>query len=353
MIFKNRLIQHILFWLAACVFFFFVFHRDTFWGTLRINFGFLPGHLLFTYLLMYLLVPHFILKRRIAGSIGMVIAITAIGILYCRIADVYILHYGPYPALWWPLTFPRIIFALFSVGWIAVFIKMVKYWYLEKEVRQKLEKEKLTVELQLLRSQLHPHFLFNALNSLYSRTLDNSQQASSLVLRLSELLRYMLYECDEPVVDLSKEIGTVKNYIELEKSRFGDRLDLAMTVTGDVENKKIAPMLLLPFVENSVKHGIGSQLEKSWISLHLHVEADRLDFTLTNSREDTIPHPGRPSGMGLLNVQRRLNLLYPRQHVLRIIPEDETFTVSLQIQLTAPPKGISSPKYDEAQMSYC
>ncbi|HMH31947.1 MAG TPA: histidine kinase, partial [Puia sp.] len=194
---RQRVLLHLSFWIAVIVFFNFVFRNDrhplrTLYDTLE----FLPGHLLFVYSLIYVLIPHFILKGKIVASVGVLLAIVAASLFCLRLSDVYLTHYSGSGSLWMPRGFPRSIFALFSVGWIAASIKLVKYWYQEKEIQQRLEKEKLTVELQLLKSQLHPHFLFNTLNNLYSLTLESSSFAPQVVLKLSSLLRYILYECN-------------------------------------------------------------------------------------------------------------------------------------------------------------
>jgi sensor histidine kinase YesM len=342
---RQRVLQHILFWLGVTVFFYFVFGRNfDFSQTLLNTIGFMPGHMIFVYSLIYLLIPHLIFKRRMYAAIPVFILILAVSLLYLRIADVYFLNYSGYPHLWMPSNFPRSTSVLFSVGWIAVSIKLVKYWYAEKEMRQKSEKEKLTAELQLLRSQLHPHFLFNTLNNLYSLTLEKSSQAPQAILKLSSLLRYILYESDEPAVPIVKEIEILQDYIGLEQIRYGERLELSTRFTGDMGSKQIAPLLLLPFVENCFKHGVSEELDACWISLHLHVGDERLDLKLINS---CLPADGQTAanGLGLQNVQRRLNLLYPGCHSLKIIPEADSFTVSLSISFlgVAGGKGISGP----------
>lgn len=340
---RYRVLMHILFWTMVTIFFFFVFNNEayslrTLWNSL----GFMPGHMIFVYLLNYFLFPRYVLKGKIAGSLLGLLVILVLSLIYLRVADVYILHYTGKVQLWLLSNFPRSIFALFSVGWIAVSIKLVKRWYLEKEVQQRLEKEKLVVELQLLKSQLHPHFLFNTLNSLYSLTLDQSQQAPQVVLKLSSLLRYILYECNGPYTQLDKEIENICNYIELEQSRFRERLDISLSFTGDIANKTIAPLLLLPFVENSIKHGISEQLDKSWISLHLHVEGDTLNFKLINSKDPQLRTASRSCGLGLLNVQKRLNLLYPgHQHKLKLISAEDAYMVSLTLISTAHETQVS------------
>lgn len=333
-IFKQRLMQHILFWFVAIVFFCFVFGGPFSVGQTIINaLGFLPGHLIFVYAIMYLLLPKFILKGKIYAAIPIFIAILLASLFYMRFADIYLLHYYGYHA-GWIHNIPRSIFALFSVGWIAVSIKLVKYWWQEKEIQQKLEKEKLTAELNLLKSQLHPHFLFNTLNNLYSLTLEKSVEAPQALLKLASLLRHVLYECNEPNVLLEKEISLLKDYIELEQLRYGDRIDVSMSFTGEIENKKIAPLLLLPFIENCFKHGTSEQLETCWISLDLRVEKDILSFKLINSKNQLMVTPVIKQGLGLENVQKRLSLLYPGKHRLKITPDEETFMVSLVIELS-------------------
>jgi sensor histidine kinase YesM len=329
---RQRILMHVLFWTMVTGFFFFVFrpNNPSALRTLQVNIGFMPGHLIFAYSLMYWVIPRFLLKGKIALSIVYMLLFLTIAMYYLRLADTYLVHYSFYRKIWVPRSFPRNIFALFSVAWIAVSIKLVKYWYLEKEVQQKLEKEKLTVELQLLKSQLHPHFLFNTLNNLYSLTLEGSAQAPQAVLQLSALLRYMLYECNEPLADLRKEIEVLKTYIALEKFRWRDRVDISTSFTGDIDDQSIAPLLLLPFVENAIKHGMRTELAQCWMSLHLHVEKDVLTFKMTNSTGAAMPADS--GGLGLQNVQRRLNLLYPG-HQLKIIRDDHTFTVSLTIRV--------------------
>lgn len=327
---RHRLLMHLFFWFAVTVFCFYVFRQNTAARTLRTNLGFLPGHMIFAYSLNYFLFPRYVLKGKFFSAFVGLVAILAVSLTYGRFADVYLVHYSGNTRMWGPYNWPRAVWALFSIGWIAVTIRLVKKWYVEKEIQHRLEKEKLTVELQLLRSQLHPHFLFNTLNSLYAMTLERSAEAPEAVLQLSSLLRYILYECNGPVAPLAREIKSLQDYIALEKMRFGDRLDVSLTFSGDWKNHTIAPLLFLPFVENSIKHGIGESPGKNWISLHLHVEGPTLSFKLINSREATPTNSNQP-GLGLQNVQRRLHLLYPDRHKLLLVPEEDTFLVALTL----------------------
>lgn len=348
---RQRVLLHILFWLAALTFFNFVFRfgRPPL-QALANSIGFLPGHLLFVYSLNYFLFPRYVLKGKPTAAIIGFVTILAVTLFYLRVADVYILHYSGGDRLWVPENLPHSIYALFSTGWIAVTIKLVKQWYQAKEQQQQLEKEKLIVELQLLKSQLHPHFLFNTLNSLYAFSLEKSDQAPQIVLKLSSLLRYILYECNAPRIPLEMEIDIIKNYLHLESMRFGERLDCSLQFTGDLTGKTIAPLLLLPFVENAVKHGIGERAGISWISLHLHVSDDTLHFKLINSRDILEAPTGHTGGLGLGNVQKRLELLYPG-HTLKSTADEDDWQVTLTIGLDAIP-FTSTPANYETQMSY-
>lgn len=232
-------------------------------------------------------------------------------------------------------------------GFVAA-IKLVKIWYLKEQAFRQIEKEKFQAELQLLKSQIHPHFLFNTLNNLYALTLRKSEQSPAVVLKLSQLLSYMLYDCNASEVLLEKEIAFMKNYVGLEQLRYGSRLDVSMNFHGDLQGKQIAPLLLIPFLENAFKHGTSEQLEQAWIFMDLAVEDNVLTFKLVNSRDtDTFAsmEVGATSvgatsvgatpvgGIGLLNVRKRLELLYPGRYELKIQPEEETFLIDLTLRL--------------------
>jgi sensor histidine kinase YesM len=356
---RQRILLHILFWMAVIVFCFFVFHTSRSpWRVLATTLGFLPGHMLFAYSLNYYLFPRFVLKGRGAGTVIGFLGILIICLLYLQVSDVYFIHYSRNKTIWNFWGYPRCIYALFSTGWVAVTLRLVRHWYHEKERQQQLEKEKLMVELQLLKSQLHPHFLFNTLNSLYAFSREKSDQAPLIVLKLSSLLRYILYECSAPLIPLGTEIDIIKSYLHLESMRFGERLDCSLQFTGDLDNKLIAPLILLPFVENSIKHGTSQRLETSWLSLHLNVEGNNLSFNLVNSRDDQQSPIGNAGGLGLGNVKKRLELLYPGTHTLKCTADEDTWQVNLNIRLTpaettmAPHPKPKMPKAYATEMSY-
>jgi two-component system LytT family sensor kinase len=201
----------------------------------------------------------------------------------------------------------------------------------DRQTRE-LESKNLSSELQLLRSQIHPHFLFNVLNSLYALTLQKSDLAPGMVLKLSDILRYILYECGEPEVPLEKELNYLQNYIDLEKMRHGTRADIDMRVTGTTEHKTIEPMLFLPFVENCFKHGANGNIAGAFVHIHFDIDESRLLFRAENSRNPAVPSNDATGGIGLANVRRRLELLYPDRHTLTIEESGNSYTVLLALE---------------------
>jgi len=222
---------------------------------------------------------------------------------------------------------PPLIFGLF------LSLKTLKSWHLEQLKSETLAKENANAELQLLKAQVHPHFLFNTLNNIYSFSLNQSPQAGILVKKLSGMLDYMIHECEEKFVPLEKELGLIQDYMGLEKVRYGKRLNMQVEIHGDFENKVIAPLLMIPFVENSFKHGTSQMLQHPWIKLEITTVRDQLFFKLSNSKPSLFHANKQIKGIGLLNVKKRLQLLYPGKHQLNVSETEDEFTVNMQILL--------------------
>ncbi len=190
-------------------------------------------------------------------------------------------------------------------------------------------------ELKFLKSQINPHFLFNTLNNLYALTLKKSDKAPEIVIKLSEMMRYMLYECNEKRVLLSKEVSYIRNYLDLERLRQGPNVEINFDVVGNVADQKIAPLMFIPFLENSFKHGLNSQISKGFVNIKLEVNEQHVDFFIENSKAEKLPtiEHRRSGGIGLVNVRRRLNLLYPEHYDLDIKDNPTTYAVNLKLDL--------------------
>ncbi len=200
----------------------------------------------------------------------------------------------------------------------------------------KLQKEKLQLELNALKAQIHPHFLFNTLNNLYSLTLKNSDKASEVVLKLSDIMRYVLYQANEERVALSRELAFIENYVELQRIRYHNRYDITFLVKGDAEHHFIAPLLFIDFVENAFKHGIDKRFSDGFVHIDFIIEGNTLHFSIENSignneQNDSLK---QDAGIGLVNVKKRLSILYPLQHELDITKNEEIYAVKLKIDLS-------------------
>ena len=211
--------------------------------------------------------------------------------------------------------------------------KYIKQWYLKEQRNSQLQKENAESQLQLLTAQVHPHFLFNTLNNVYSKTQKESPEGSQMIMGLSDLLRYILYEGSKPLVPLDKELQMILEYINLEKKRYGDKLDLHYLVSDKTKDIYIAPLLILPFVENCFKHGINNMLQNPWINLTIDVKDTTLVMKLMNGKTNANEVVSKKPGTGIDNVRQRLELLYKHKHELQIREEEEVFIVDLKIEL--------------------
>jgi len=216
-------------------------------------------------------------------------------------------------------------------------LSLGRQWLLKQREFLQVQQEKITAELQLLKAQVHPHFLFNTLNNIYSFSLDRSPKTPELILKLSSLLSYMLYDCKAEEVRLEKEVEIMKDYIDLEKERYGNTIEISWTAEGDISANFISPLLMLPFLENAFKHGASEQIEKPWMGVDISVTNNILKFKITNSKNEYISHSN--NGIGINNVKKRLELLYPGKYELKINDEGDFFAVSLMVKLCG---GISA-----------
>ena len=215
---------------------------------------------------------------------------------------------------------------------LITFLKLGKDYYFNQQLLAKEKQRRIELELEFLKSQISPHFLFNTMNNLYGLSVTKSDLLPPLMLKLSDLLRYSLYETNQTFVPLSEEINYIKNYIELEKIRIGERLEVSTKFDeASISNIKIAPIVLIVFVENAFKHSRTVLNEKIKIDFDLHMENDWIVFTSVNNFYQQ--EKDRHSGIGLENVKKRLDLLYPEKFVLDIFTRDNVFFVHLTIDL--------------------
>ena len=199
----------------------------------------------------------------------------------------------------------------------------------------KLQKEKLQLELNALKSQVNPHFLFNTLNNLYSLTLKNSDKSSEVVLKLADIMRYVLYQSEAYQVPLQKELDFIQNYVELQKIRYNENYQISFTFGGSVNGQMIAPLLLIDFIENAFKHGLDRRFNDGFVNINIQIENNQLLFSVINAKghadDGSILHS--KNGIGLSNIKKRLELMYPEKFNLTIVDNSEQFNVNLKLNL--------------------
>jgi LytS/YehU family sensor histidine kinase len=199
---------------------------------------------------------------------------------------------------------------------------------------QQLQKENIAAQLQILRAQVHPHFIFNTLNNIFNQIQTESPKGAKMVNGLSNMLRYILYEGEKPLVTLKQELLMINEYINLETIRYGNKLDLHVSAPDKTDDIYIAPLLLLPFVENCFKHGASNMLQNPWINLTVEIKDTVLVMKLMNGKAPLTRNGQNKTGIGINNVKQRLELLYKNKHELQIREEDEVFVVDLEVELT-------------------
>jgi sensor histidine kinase YesM len=271
-----------------------------------------------------------------AGTVFLIIFLLAAGYFIHSQLFPYIdmvFHYNP-PAtnstLWWTsinsvlLAAPKIIAA-------ATTIKLVKHWYLKQKEKERVEKEKLITDLQLMKAQIRPDFLFSSLDHIYTYAKSKSSNAQELLLKFSDLLSYLLYDCDDTKVPLEKELRMMKEYMFMERIRFGENMEMEIDMKGNFGNKTIPPLLLLPFIENSFSQ-CNNNAEQSWINLELRIEDDLFTMKLMNGIDMDKSGQGI-SSVEIMNVQKRLELLYPGNHEIKMYTEQEISMTLLKINL--------------------
>lgn len=339
---KYRILWHVVFWIVVLTYytFFFGHQGGYYWFTLKFVAILLPVAMGTTYFFNYFLIPKYLFEKRIKTFILLA--------FYTLVVSFYIISLIIFPYLIINtsevnfvildksfLDIYFLVVGLYTAIIVAILIKLIKHSYERQHLHLQIVKEKTAAELEALRSQINPHFLFNTLNNIYTLSLKKSDQTPDVVLKLSEMLDYLLYECNADRVPLRKEIKLIENYLYLQKIRYDKRLKIEFNVEDPTSDKVIAPMLLLPFVENSFKHGVGKHREDAWIKIELKIHEKYMRFEVKNSHALDISNTTSLSsgGIGIANVQKRLELIYNNQHELDILNSANDFIVRLNLNI--------------------
>lgn len=333
------IIYHVLFWVAIMLAFAISEwgYRESLQAAIIFELLFLPSRIIAVYINWFILIPNYLYKSKFVVYIfTLVLLLILVGVGH----RYFVLHWG-YPVFFpeWmtgkielfdiPRLFQTILIIVSPVT-ITTGFKLFNTWFNTRKEAEKLKEDKKEAELRFLKAQTNPHFLFNSLNSIYGLALDKSDKTPDLILKLSNILSYTLYEANTKLIDLKKEVDLIENIIDLEKERFGKRVDISFEKEGDFKNLKIPPLILIPLVENAFKHGIKNEVNKGWIHIKIIVRGQKLLFSI----ENTIPNNSNVNnigGLGLKNVSRRLDLLYSNNKKFEAQDLGSTFSVKLEI----------------------
>lgn len=333
--FKKRILLHLLFWLFYVLFFGSIYGKygnDYTWYLFE-SLCMLPFVMIATYTTIYVLLPFYLKKRNLVLTVFLL----AVLIISVTLGErIFLRKINQLPITFDTLFGVTFLYLMLETNFmvaIAFAIKFVKKWKLQQEEKFEIEKQSLQAEMNLLKTQLHPHFLFNTMNNLYALSLEESAKTSEGIAKISDLLRSVLYECNEVEIDLKKEIQLIENYMDLEKMRYGNRLKLTFEVTTNPHNFKIAPMLLFTFVENCFKHGSSNDPGDPYIKIKITANENELYFLAENSKvaDNRTKTGAKIAGIGLKNAQKRLDIIYGEKHKLEIIDSKNKFEVYLSI----------------------
>jgi len=333
----KQVFLHTIVWMAFLLFFVFIGSRSSsisdpvvifvYFGIVNIG--------LFYLNLLYIL-PRFLDNRKyLVFAFSILSAILLSGLLkygLAKIFDQVVLVHGPakqyyrsFQEYYWGSVLTSTFFVFISTA-----VKFATDWFLNEKIKKDLEKDKLTAELAFLKSQINPHFLFNSLNNIYSLAYQGSDKTPAAILKLSEIMRYMLQESNEVKVELSQELRYLNNYIELQKLRFKNEAYVNLSIAGEGTHQYIAPLILIAFVENAFKHGLATEADNP-IKIVVVITNGHLQFDIWNKK--STQNKDTTSGIGLNNVKRRLDLLYPGKYKLNIENTKNFYSSELSLDL--------------------
>ena len=337
----RRVLLHVLFWIGYILFFI----LQSAFINQKINYLASAASLTLTatidiaasYFTVYYLLPAFLLMRKYLAFALLFLVSASLAIVMQRVLLYYVIYPNLFPehlsgtGSFWNINPFYSFLNIYSVVAVFAAFRLLKFWYRNQQVKAELESKNKTSELALLRTQLNPHFLFNTLNNIDALIMTNPPKASDAVIKLSEIMRFMLYDTGSDAIPVDKEVNYLKSYISLQQIRLKDPGFVRLTVTGDFSGKSIAPVLFIPFVENAFKHGL-KYVDPPGITIMLDCRQESVTFEVRNRVDPDIEinKDGMP-GVGLANTRRRLELLYPARHELRVFQENSEYVSRLKI----------------------
>lgn len=330
-------VHHVLFWFAYLVFWMVAynsFYTDK-WMLTKVTSIYAFSHMSIFYFSQYVLVPRF--YRQNKSLVFLIIFLTACILMGFVMYGLMELTLKVSLIEVFKAGFFQVLFVFVSSNiFVSGILLAIKSFRENRKVLQKselIEKERLQTELQFLKSQVNPHFLFNTINSIYVLIKIDPDRASDTLIKLSNLLRAQLYEFNTEKISIQREIEYIQNYLALEKTRKGDRVTITVEKEGDLEGFSIAPLILIPFLENCFKHLSNHTQQENLVHVRLSRKANQLHVRFYNTREEQMNPQPVSGGLGLVNIRRRLDLLYQNQHTLTIEQGNAFYEVNLQVDI--------------------
>lgn len=338
----KRILLHFLFWIFYLSYYTFQsgYYSKDYLDMLEGYLIYLPIMIAASYFTNYYLVPKFLLSKQYFKFI--VIFIVSALVFIFSMKTVFWFYLAPkfyskmgaegyYKAgFFYPTYLMAHAISIYFVVFVFGFVKLTKRWFINNQITQELKKEKLEAELKFLKAQMNPHFLFNVLNSLYALALKKSDKTAEMILKISAMMDFILYESKNDFILIDKELKLINDYVELEKLRYGDKLAYEFTIEGETENIYIPPLLLFPFIENSFKHGVSNSVNNSYIKATLKLLKSEIEFVIENNKPEYEVSIKKQEGIGLANVLKRLELIYAGKYIYEKSETENTFLINLK-----------------------
>ena len=338
-----KIASHIIFWFCSIVFaisafyvasdYKLVLNSDLVLRALIPNIGFA----LAVYLNLNILIPKLLKTKNYIFYTFWLLLLLALSAMLIQSIFVYLFKTKSFADQFGSMFSSHFFTAAFYVGVTSLF-KFVKDWLQLQEMTLKIaqiEREKLEAELNTLKAQLNPHFLFNSLNNIYSLALTNSPKTPDIILKLSDLMRHVLYESRENFIPVKNELDFLTNFIDLQRIRLNNQIDIQYTIGGNIPDKKVIPLLFEPFIDNAFKHGLRNPAPSPYLHISINFQHEKMLFKIENNFNHTKPaHSSKNSGIGLKNIERRLEYLYaPDEYKYEVSRTDDTFKIQLEVHL--------------------
>lgn len=288
------------------------------------------------YFNLLVIIPRFVREKNYWISMAGILLSLAVYVILKNTHDVFL--YGtilnePQRKLFFVNSFYNLSIVIFYLTF-AVTLHLSKEWYLQRELLRKIELEKLNTELEYLKAQINPHFVFNSLNTVFFQIEKQNAEARETLTRFSDMLRYQLYECNEDAISIEKEVAYIKNYVELQRLRKDENYVIKFTCSDNLKNFTLPPLLLIPFIENAFKHISHYPHRKNEIEINLTKKENSFQLHVVNTKDSSVKNESeKNSGIGLKNVNRRLELLYQDRYTLDVNETDERYQVTLTLTL--------------------